>query len=298
MMREVKHASEAGSSHKIQAIITEMPIIVKGDGTKEDFQIEKLIQSLQRSGTEETLATEVAGKVAVKIKAGMTTSAIYQEAFKALEREERVSAARYSMRRAVLELGPTGFPFEKFFAAVMKAKGYKTSYDRIVKGRCAEHEVDVVMEKGDRTIGAELKFHNTPGFKTDLKIALYVRARFWDIEWGAEDRKEKAGIDEGWLVTNTKFTTNAIDYASCAGLKLLGWSYPGGESLEDLIRETGVYPLTILTTLSSKEKMQLIQNGVTMCHMIMENPDTLSRIGISGKKHALAVAESKAVCAV
>jgi hypothetical protein len=284
--------------NKNQGIITLMPIIIKGDGTKEPFRIEKLIGSLERSGTDKALAAEVGNKVAGKIKNGMTTSAIYQEAFKALEKEERVSAARYSMRRAVLELGPTGFPFEKFFAAVMKAKGYKTSYDVTVKGRCTDHEVDVVMKKGDKSIGAELKFHNTPGFKTDLKIALYVRARFWDIEWGAEDRKEKAGIDEGWLVTNTKFTTKAIDYASCAGLKLLGWSYPGGQSLEDLIRETGVYPLTILRSISNQEKMRLMQNGVTMCHMIIENPDTLSRIGISGKKHTQAVEESRALCAV
>ena len=273
-----------------------MPIIIKGDGTREPFAVEKLIESLNRSGTSKELAEEVAKKVAAKVRDGMTTSLIYQAAFKALEKEERVSAARYSMRRAVLELGPTGFPFEKFFAAVMKAKGYETSYDVMVNGRCSDHEVDVVMKKGDKSIGAELKFHNTPGFKTDLKIALYVRARFWDIEWGAEDRKEKAGIDEGWLVTNTKFTSKAIDYASCAGLKLLGWSYPGGASLEDMIRETGVYPLTILTSLSLQEKMRLMQSGVTLCHMIAENH--LHSVGIRGKKQDLVLEESKTLCKV
>ncbi|TSD06403.1 MAG: nuclease [Parcubacteria group bacterium Greene0714_7] len=273
-----------------------LPIIIKGDGNKESFAIEKLTESLRRSGTDEHLAEAVAKRVGATVKDGMTTTAIYQEAFKVLRKEERVSAARYSMRRAILDLGPTGFPFEKFVAALMHAKGYETSYGITVQGRCIDHEVDVVMRKDGKAIGAELKFHNTPGFKTDLKTALYVRARYWDIQWGAEDREEKAGIDEGWLVTNTKFTSKAIQYSNCSGIKLLGWSYPDGASLSDFIRETGVYPITILTTLSQAEKNRLLQSGVTMCHMVMSDPDSLKRIGIPAKKQSEVVAESKAIC--
>ncbi|MES2135155.1 MAG: restriction endonuclease [Patescibacteria group bacterium] len=275
-----------------------MPNIKKGDGTIEPFDVEKLVASLRRSGTDTTLAEQVAKRVGAGVKDGMTTTAIYQEAFKVLHKEERVSAARYSMRRAILDLGPTGFPFEKFIAALMHAKGYETSYGVTVQGRCIDHEVDVVMLKNGKAIGAELKFHNTPGLKTDLKTALYVRARYWDIQWGAEDRKEKAGIDEGWLVTNTKFTSKAIEYSNCSGIKLLGWSYPNGASLSDFIRETGVYPITILTTLSQSEKTRLLQAGITMCHMVMSDPDSLKSIGISEKKQSLVVEESKAICQV
>lgn len=273
-----------------------MPLIIKGDGTKEPFEVWKLVASLRRSGTEEALAEEVAERVAKGVKDGMTTTTIYEEAFRLLRREENVSAARYSMRRAILELGPTGFPFEKFVAALMHAKGYETSSGVMVQGRCVDHEVDVVMRKEGKAIGAELKFHNTPGAKTDLKIALYVRARYWDIEWGAKDRGEKAGIDEGWLVTNTKFTSKAIEYSNCSGIKLLGWSYPDGASLSDFIRETGVYPITVLTSLSSAEKSRLLQSGITMCHMVMSDPEVLRRIGISGKKQEQVVEESRAVC--
>ncbi len=275
-----------------------MPIITKGDGTKESFEVRKLVASLRRSGTEEALAEAVAQRVAKWVREGMTTTAIYEEAFRLLRKEETVSAARYSMRRAILDLGPTGFPFEKFFAALMHAKGYETSYGVMVQGRCVDHEVDVVMRKGDKAIGAELKFHNTPAFKTDLKTALYVRARYWDIQWGAEDRKEKAGIDEGWLVTNTKFTSKAIEYSNCSGIKLLGWSHPDGASLSDFIRETKLYPITVLTSLSSKEKMRLLENGVTMCHMIPENPGALHAIGISGKKQFSIIEESIALCKI
>lgn len=272
------------------------PVIVKGDGTTESFNIEKLLGSLQRSGAPQELAEKVAQKVGSAVKDGMSTAAIYRQAFKLLHREEYVVAARYSMRRAIFDLGPTGFPFEQYIAEVMRVKGYETSHGVMVQGRCTTHEVDVVMKKGDKTIGAELKFHNTPGFKTDVKTALYVRARYWDIQWGAEDRKEKAGIDEGWLVTNTKFTINAIEYGECSGIKLLGWSYPNGAGLENLIRETGAYPVTILTTLSTAEKTRLLGAGVTMCHMVQENAPRLERAGITGKKLSAVINESTAVC--
>jgi hypothetical protein len=275
-----------------------MPIVVKGDGSTEEFDSAKLERSLRHAGADENTARDIASHLVAEIDDGMSTDLIYRHAFKLLRRDERVVAARYSMRRAILDLGPTGFPFEEFFGEVMRAKGYKTKTEVIVKGRCVEHEVDVVLEKDGKTIGAELKFHNTPGYKTDLKTALYVRARYWDIEWGAQDRKEKAGIDEGWLVTNTKFTSVAIEYAECAGIRLLGWNYPRGHGLADLIRETGVYPVTVLTGLSNAEKKRLMQEGVTLCTMVSEKPEALARAGISPKKIENIIAESKAVCGI
>ncbi|MBX9765307.1 restriction endonuclease [Patescibacteria group bacterium] len=275
-----------------------MPIVVKGDGTREEFQVEKLLRSLKHSGADEELSKQIAARIVKMVREGMSTTHIYREAFKILRKDERTSAARYSMRRAILELGPTGFPFEDFIAELMKAEGYETQLRVMVAGRCIEHEVDVVLKKDGRTAGAELKFHNTPGFKTDLKTALYVRARYWDIEWGAQDRGEKTGIDEGWLITNTKFTGNAIDYASCSGIRLIGWSFPHGNSIADMIDRTGVYPVTVLTTLTAADKNRLLKNGVTLCKMVAGNPESLERIGISGKKLQTVVEESSALCKI
>jgi hypothetical protein len=275
-----------------------MPVVVKGDGTKEEFVPWKLVESLKHAGADQGLAEDISRKIARSVKEGMSTTAIYRAAFTDLRKEERIAAARYSMRRAILELGPTGFPFEDFVAELMRADGYETELRAIIPGRCIEHEVDVVLKKNGRTIGAELKFHNTPGFKTDLKTVLYVRARYWDIEWGADDRGEKDGIREGWLITNTKFTGNAIDYASCSGIKLLGWSFPKGESLSELITRTKVYPITILTSLSNTDKSRLLQTGVTMCRMVADDPVSLEKAGIRGKKLDSAVEESRLLCRV
>lgn len=273
-----------------------MPTIVKGDGSREAFDIAKLELSLERSGATSETARKVASEIAGAVIEGMTTTEIYRRAFKALKSEEKTLAARYSMRRAILDLGPTGFPFEDYFCELMRVQGYSASVRQAVQGRCTSHEVDVVLEKEGARIGVELKFHNQHGLKVDTKTGLYVRARFWDIEYGAEDRKEKVPFDGAWLVTNTKFTSQVIQYARCANLTLLGWSYPRERNLADIIRQTGLYPITVLPSLTEKEKTLLLANRVTLCRDVARNPGVLSMAGISKKKHTTAVSESVSLC--
>lgn len=274
-----------------------MPEIVKGDGTRELFNIHKLADSLVRSGAEVELAKRVSETIASQVEDGMTTSDIYREAYRILHKEERVTAARYSMRRAILDLGPTGFPFEDYVSELMRAKGYEVKTRVIVPGKCADHEVDVVMKKDNRVIGAELKFHNQPGYKTDVKIALYVRARFTDIDLVGEERKDSMHIHEGWLITNTKFTDNAVSYARCSGIHLLGWDYPEKGNLDDIIKETRVYPVTVLTTLTGAEKTRLLAANMPLCHSAMD-PEALRRAGIPDKKIGSVIAESTRLCEI
>lgn len=275
-----------------------MPIIVKGDGTREPFEIEKLEASLKHSGAEAETAARVAERIASNVTEGMTTTEIYRNAYQLLKKEEKVTAARYSMRRAILELGPTGFPFEDFISEMLRIKGYTTKLRQTIKGKCATHEVDVVFEKDGKNIGAELKFHNVPGFKTDLKTALYVESRFRDIKKCAEEKGEPCVIDEGWLITNTKFTSSAIDFANCAGIHVVGWSYPLLGNLSQMIKETGVYPLTVLSSLTKKEKNMLLMQGVALCRSVAQEPDVLLKAGIAKRKHQEIIAESTAVCSV
>jgi hypothetical protein len=266
-----------------------MPLVVKGDSTTEEFQRDKLERSLRHAGASAEVAEDIAWKIAAQVRDGMTTTAIYRDAFKLLHRSERVSAARYSMRRAILDLGPTGYPFEDYVSELMRANGYEVKTRVIMKGKCAEHEVDIVMKKNGKTIGAELKFHNTPGFKTDLKTALYVKARFDDI--GAD-------VDEGWLITNTKFTDNVLHYAACAGITLLGWNHPRGHGLAELIQGSGLYPITVLTELTRAEKERLLMNSVPLCRTIAERPEVLAAADIPESKRQRVISQSAALCGV
>lgn len=251
--------------------------IVKADGGRETFDPEKLKDSLRRVGASKAVVEEVATQVERGIKSGDSTTEIYKRAYEILENIERPLAARYSLRRAITEFGPTGFPFEYFVGEIFKAKGFEVSTGVDIQGRCVSHEIDVLAENEERKIFMEVKFHNSPKVKSDLKVALYVKSRFDDV-MGQEDISGKKR--EGWLLTNTKFTKNALDYASCAGLTIISWSYPNnGESLQSMIEETGLHPITCLTTIPKREKSLLVNQGVVLCRDIKRDPKILEELG-------------------
>ncbi len=272
--------------------------IVKADGTKEEFNRSKLISSLERSGTGDKLINEIIEEVEKEIVEGMHTREIYRQAYDILKKHELATAGRYSLRRAILSLGPTGFPFENFLAELFRVKGYHTELRQVVEGSCATHEVDLIVNMGDRCTAVEAKFHNSLGAKIDLKIALYVHARFIDLI----DRKNKKGepcfIDEGWLITNTKFTKNSIQYAECSKITFVGWNYPKKGNLQDMIEETGVQPITCLTTLSKGQKNELLKKNIVLCRNLPKHIDELKRIGIKESKIKEILEETSTLCAL
>ncbi|MDP6387762.1 MAG: ATP cone domain-containing protein [Candidatus Pacebacteria bacterium] len=268
-------------------------LITKQDGTKEPFEVEKLRYSLARSGATKEGINDVIRYIEKDLKEGMSTSEIYKHAFSYLEKKEKPVAARYSMKRAVLALGPSGYPFEDFVAEIFRAKGYLVEVGRIIKGACVEHEIDIIAKRNGEKVGAEVKFHNTLGKRSDLKVALYVHARFEDIK-----KVDNVNINEQWLITNTKFTTNVIKYGDCVGIKLISWNYPKGGNLQKLIEETGVQPITALTSLSGAEKKRLMEQKVVLCRNIKENKKILNSMGFNTQKVENIMTESQALCGV
>lgn len=237
--------------------------IIKADGAHEAFDPGKLERSLELAGVSSTERAKLTQQIYHELKPGMSTEDIYIRAYALLRERERPLAARYSIKRAIFALGPSGFPFEQFIAEILRAHGWKATANVTLAGRCATaHEVDVLAERDGKRVGIEAKFHNQPGGKTDIKDALYVHARYQDLQQSpfADSR-----VDEGWLVTNTVFTRNAIHYAQCVHLTLLGWDYPHGHGLLQMIEEAGVHPLTCLTTLSEGEKRRLLEKKIVLC---------------------------------
>src|SRR5581483_9188859 len=191
-----------------------MDYVIKSDGTREPFDVSKLESSLKKSGASDPIIKRIVGQISDRLEPGITTHEIYKYAFGLLHKEEQPVAFQYSLRRAIMELGPSGFPFEEYVAEIFKHKGYQTKTDQIVKGFCVEHEIDVVAWNEEKLIMAEAKFHNELGTKSDLKVALYVKARFDDLRKMKFNYGKERDLDEGWLVTNTKFTSTAIEYGS------------------------------------------------------------------------------------
>jgi len=277
--------------------------IIKATGEREEFNPQKLRDSLTRAGASDESADKVVSQIESEIKDGDSTRDIYHHAFTLLSKEEGgiKPAARYSLRRAVMELGPTGFPFEQFIAEIFRAKGFETITDFIAKGECADHEIDIVAWNENKLIFVEAKFHNELGIKSDLKIALYIKARWDDLEnqefdidqFGPTSLKLRGvkKMTEGWLVTNTKFSESAIKYAKCRNMKLVGWNYPEQGNLQDLIEETNLHPITCLNSSTPSDERLLMEAGIVLCKQARDNPDILRQAGLSDEKISKMLAE-------
>jgi hypothetical protein len=269
--------------------------ITKADGTQQRFDPAKLEHSLQSVGASSTMRAKIVAHVLKELHPGMMSEDIYQHAFSILKREEALPiAARYSIKRAVFALGPSGFPFEQFLAEVFRAHGWHAQTGLTLTGRCVTHEVDVLLEKNNERIGIEAKFHNDPGGKTEIKDALYVFARYEDLKKAPE---ASSRVKEGWLVTNTRFTQNVIRYAQCSNLTLIGWDYPRTRGLLNLITEAHVHPLTCLTTLSDGEKRRLLDKRIVLCKSI-QVPHLLQEHGVRPDKIPDVMHEAKLLCSI
>jgi hypothetical protein len=271
--------------------------ITKEDGELEVFNPKKLEESLIRSGAQKTTADKVTRTIMESLLSGVcdpkspnggtcTVHQIYHKAFALLKETSRAAAARYSLRRSIMEFGPTGFPFEEYVAAIYGAKGYQTLTGQMVFGGCVPHEVDVIAWNKEKLIMAEVKYHNEQAGKSDLKTALYIKARYDDLKdnlytyGGFPPRK----IDDWLLITNTKFTETAVTYANCKGLKLISWVYPESGNLLDMIEETKLHPVTCLTTLTPSEKRELLARDIVLCKTIYEKRQLLKELGYSDEK--------------
>lgn len=270
-------------------------LVAKADGETEPFESGKLVGSLIKAGANEPEAREILQKIEKELAgrvhgAVMTTHEIYSHAFQQLRAIRRPAAARYSLKRAVLEFGPSGFPFEEYLSQLFKQEGHETKTDQIVKGGCVEHEVDVVLTKGNETTFVEVKFHNSLAYKSDLKVALYVKARMEDLVAGGHANSK------GLLITNTKFTDVAVQYAECQLLGLLSWDYPQGATLHERIEKAHLYPVTAITSLSRREKTALLEAKIVLCSQLLANTNVLGSLGISGHKATVILEEAGALC--
>ncbi len=265
--------------------------IVKASGKKQAFDGHKLLGSLVSAGADTATAESIVDHITDELKEGMSTDQIFRHAFFLLEKAQKPVAMRYSLRRAVMELGPSGFPFEKFVAEILKQKGYEVLTDQHVLGECVEHEIDVVAWNENKLIMAEAKFHNELGVKSDLKVALYVKARVDDLMGVKYNYGKERFVDEGWLITNTKFTETAIHYGECKHLTLIGWNYPEKGNLQDMIMDSGLHPITCLSTLSHSQKKSLLVRGIVLCKSLKEDPSILPSLGMNAQKISTLLSE-------
>jgi HJR/Mrr/RecB family endonuclease len=268
--------------------------VTKASGEKEAFSKEKFQRSLRKSGASQDLIEQLTQQV-MQDPSLITTQHIYKYAFNQLRKRKPAAAARYNLKAALSELGPHGFPFEKFVAEIFKKKGFETTVNQIVPGFCVNHEIDIILKKDNHHFMVECKFHS-PHLKVNIKVPLYIKARFDDLTKKHLQNKQDEAIHQAWIVTNTKFTSEATAYGECVDIKMIGWSYPTTDSLAHLIDQLGLHPVTALTSLSRKQKRMLIEEGFVLCKDAAQHRKLLRNIGLNDQKIELVVQESEEIC--
>jgi Holliday junction resolvase-like predicted endonuclease len=253
--------------------------------------------SLKKSGADDLLIDRLVFEIQ-QLPKMRTTKEIYGYALSRLQQEQPVVAARYNIKRALLDLGPAGFPFEQFVAELFRVQGYAAVTDQIEQGFCVEHELDVVLRHDSTVSMVECKFHNSQQLKTDVKVALYCKARFDDIKktWEIADNK-KQRFHEVWIVTNTKFTSEAIRYATCSGIELLGWAYPSKDNLPVLIDRYSLYPITTMPTLTRAQKRLFIKEGFVLCRDAQQYAHVMHKYGLTPTEIDAFVRDAQELCA-
>ncbi len=271
--------------------------IVKANGEKVNFNRGKLISSLSRAGASKQVVGKITTDIEGMLHEGITTKEIYKKAFNQLRITGRASASRYKLKKGIMELGPTGYPFEKYIGELLKHQGYRVQVGVNIKGHCIQHEVDVVAKKGIKHFMIECKFHSSFNIKCNVKIPLYIQSRFLDIQkkWSTDEGHQHK-FHQGWVVNNTRFSKDAIQYGNCVGLKLLSWDYPVNAGIKDLVNSSGLYPITCLNTLKKKEKQKLIDQGLVLCKHLCENPTALNKIGIRQNRIKEILVDAEALC--
>ncbi|WP_163517447.1 ATP cone domain-containing protein [Gelidibacter japonicus] len=270
--------------------------IIKSSGEKVKFSLNKLGASLEKSGADKETVTEIIDKVKEELYDGISTKEIYNRAFALLKKKGGHLASKYKLKKAIYELGPTGYPFERFISAILKYSGYDTTVGKIMQGQCVRHEIDVVAEKNGMTTLIECKFHTEQGRNCNVKVPLYIASRFKDVKMHWDTKRHETKLEAGWVVTNTRFTKDAIQYGNCIGLYLLSWDYPNNDGLRNRIDRLGLYPITVSTLLTNREKQFLLSRDVVLCRDLIDDLFFLDHLGISETRKSKIQNEIKMLC--
>lgn len=266
-----------------------MIYVKKLDGRTEKYDASKLKKSLLNSGADEETANKIIDKVDGIIYNGIETKKLFKFVLKEFKKYKPNVSSRYNLKNAILRLNFNGAHFEKLVAKIFQKRGYSVKLNQIVNGKYIKHEIDISAEKNKEKIMVECKHHAKPWLGTDIQTALYVYSRFIDV---------KKWFTVPMLVTNTKFSPQVITYSKGVGLKLMGWKFPKGESLEYYIERFKIYPVTMLSHLDEKKISELLRLNILLISDLssMDAKKISNMLKISKSKANKILEEAKTLC--
>jgi hypothetical protein len=268
--------------------------IRKHSGELVEFDIDKLRASLTRSGASDAQADVAISSIKSQLHGEMTTRLLYQLAFKALKGQSNALAARYSLKKAIRDLGPSGYHFEKWASRLLQHAGYQTQTSLTLEGKAVTHEIDVLALHQDYLMICECKFRNTPDAKIPVTTPMYFLSRLKDLEDQSFTYFGKTvPVREGWLITNAYLTKDAIHFSEMYNIHLISWDYPAESSIKRRVDHAGLYPITCLTTLHKTEKELLLNHGCLLVKELTDSDQFLNRLRLTHKRERLVLQEAK-----
>ncbi|UIR57633.1 restriction endonuclease [Sphingobacterium sp. SRCM116780] len=269
-------------------------LVKKYSGELVPFNSDSLYHSLTRSGANKEQVEKVYAQIKEQLFDGISTKELYQLAFDALKSQRNSFAARYSLKKALRELGPEGFYFEKWIGRLFQEYGYQSTTGQTVQGHAVSHEIDVVAAKDAEMLAIECKFRNDIDAKISVTTPMYFLSRFKDISaidyhFFEQNRK----FTQGWLVTNAYLTSDSKDFGKYYNVNLLAWDYPADSSIKKRVDTAVFYPVTCLTTLTDEEEKVLLQHQVILVKDILNNEAVLTVLQLSAEKLKAVLEEAR-----
>ena len=137
----------------------------------------------------------------------------------------------------------------------------------------------------------ECKHHLQPWNGCHIQTALYVWARFLEV---------KKNFTQPMLVTNTTFTEAIIKYARGVGLRLMGWKYPKGDSLEENIERYKLYPVTLLRSIEPETLTLLLEHKIVLLKTLaqLSEPELAQILQLPPSKIKTINEEAQELCGI
>ncbi len=244
-------------------------MVTKADGSRQQFDRDKIIGTCMRMGATRYEAEEIAGKIESRVYDGIPTTKVLQMIFQFIHKYRPQASRLYDLRRG-LSLMNSKPEFEIFVQILLANIGFEVDSNRILKGKCVEHEVDAIARKNGVTYFVEAKHHYNYHTFTGLDESRIARALLEDVTEGFNQGLTNLKIDKAMIVTNTKYSEQALRYGACRNILQIGWSTPADLGLRDIIQKNDLYPLSCVRGLKAEMRMQLVDSGLVLISQILK----------------------------
>ncbi len=251
--------------------------VTKADGSRQLFDGKKVIRTCLRMGASEDIAYAVAKNVERRLYDGIPTKQILQMIFRYMRKYKPGVGHLFDLRKG-LSLMSSKPEFELFVQILLANYGFEVSPNRILRGKCVGHEIDAIAKKNGITYFVEAKHHSSYHALTGLDESRIARAVLEDVTEGYALGDTDLKIDHAMIVTNTRYSDHAIKYGKCRDILQIGWSSPENLSLQKIIEEKKVYPLSCLRGLKYDARLKLVNSGIILIRQLLnEDPLVIER---------------------